>query len=167
VSLPEILVDVDVDPAFQTAVDDRAIERAVRETITVAARDKAVPLPLPGDRTCEISVRVNGDAEMHALNRAYRGVDRPTDVLSFALVDGESGPAPPGIPLQLGDVIINLEYAERQSGELEHSLEMEVSWLVVHGTLQLLGYAHATDLEAEHMEALETETLRALGFRKD
>jgi probable rRNA maturation factor len=66
----------------------------------------------------------------------------------------------------LGDVVIDIQYARRQALELEHSLAMEVAWLAIHGTLQLLGYAHATESEAAEMEALETEALRALGFRK-
>jgi probable rRNA maturation factor len=103
---------------------------------------------------------------MRVLNRTYRNVDSPTDVLSFAFTESGESIVPPDSPRQLGDVVIDIQYARRQALELEHSLAMEVAWLAIHGTLQLLGYAHATESEAAEMEALETEALRALGFRK-
>jgi probable rRNA maturation factor len=68
--------------------------------------------------------------------------------------------------LQLGDVVIDLEYARRQAQELDHSIDMEVSWLLIHGALQLLGYSHDSEEQAERMEGLETEALRALGFSR-
>jgi probable rRNA maturation factor len=64
-------------------------------------------------------------------------------------------------------VAVDIEYARRQAAELQHSLDMELSWLVIHGTLQLLGYHHANEEEAEHMESLETAALRALGFKRN
>lgn len=160
----DCVVEIDVAPEYAADVDRPAIERAVRQTVAIAG-DQGSPNALPTGPVA-VSVRVTGDVEMRELNRAYRRVDRPTDVLSFAFTESGENVLPPDVPEQLGDVIVDFDYAARQAAELEHSLPMELSWLVIHGTLQLLGYAHATDDEAEAMEALETQALRALGFRK-
>jgi probable rRNA maturation factor len=156
----DVLVDVG---AFADRVGPDEVERAAHAGVQAALADGMSSL---GDRDGEMSVVVTDDTEIHTLNRIYRGVDRPTDVLSFALSEGEEGPLPPDAPLQLGDVIVSYPYAERQAAELEHSVAMELAWLIVHGTLQLLGYHHDEEDEAQHMEALETAALRSLGFRK-
>lgn len=160
-----IEVNVSVDPAIETEVDVDGLQRAAQQAILAG-------LPrIAGHATgpAEVSVRITDDEEIHLLNREYRGVDRPTDVLSFSLLEVESGPQvkiPADYTRQLGDVVISLPYAERQAAELGHELEMELSWLVIHGSLQLLGYQHDTEARAERMEAIETEVLRGLGFRR-
>jgi probable rRNA maturation factor len=156
----DILVDVG---AFEDRVRIDAVQRAAHAAIEAASQDEATDLE---NQAVEMSVRVTGDEEIHALNRIYRGVDRPTDVLSFALQEGEEAALPPDVPVQLGDVIVSYPYAARQAAELEHSVEMEMAWLVIHGTLQLLGYHHEDEEEAQHMESIETVALRSLGFRK-
>ena len=98
----------------------------------------------------EISVTLVSDARIRALNRDYRGKDRPTDVLSFAQNEGEFAELNAEL---LGDVIISLETADRQRGE--RSLLDEATHLLVHGVLHLLGWDHAEDAEAERMEAEE------------
>jgi len=120
----------------------------------------------------EVSVVFVDDAYIHRLNREYRGVDRPTDVLSFAMqemVDEE-----PAIdedfqaefdenegPL-LGDIIISLETAVRQAKEYNHSLEREVAFLAVHGFLHLLGYDHMEEAETRVMRLREEAILAGL-----
>jgi probable rRNA maturation factor len=81
------------------------------------------------------SVLLCGDARMRRLNRVYRGVDRPTDVLSF----------PSGEPGFLGDVAIDVPYAARQARRLGHPVDREVKVLLAHGVLHLLGHDHETD----------------------
>ncbi len=165
-TVPRAIVEVDVAPAFADSVNSEAMDAAVRETLVAVGNLDAPGVELLDGREGHVSVRVTGDTEMQELNRTYRGVDRPTDVLSFAFAEGEPTPLPPDLPVQLGEVAVDCEFAQRQAEELGHSLDMEMAWLVVHGTLQLLGYHHATEVEAEHMERLETSALRALGFRK-
>ncbi len=96
------------------------------------------------------------DAFIHPLNQQYRGIDKPTDVLSFAMGEGEEvfeqDPT-------LGDVIISVETAQRQADARGHSLEQELRVLLVHGILHLLGYDHEEDAEAELMEAEERRLL--------
>jgi rRNA maturation RNase YbeY len=114
------------------------------------------------------------DEEVHALNLEYRGKDKPTDVLSFSLLEGERVWTPPGAPTQLGDIVISLHTAREQAargalprltpalGARPWSLSDEVSFLALHGLLHLLGFDHERDAEAEEMEALELALLPTL-----
>lgn len=94
------------------------------------------------DRAVEVSIALVDDPAMHALNKQYRGKDKPTDVLSFAMSDGEPMP---GMPALLGDVVISVDTALRQAETVGHSLADEVSQLAIHGVLHLLGYDDVTD----------------------
>lgn len=99
------------------------------------------------------------------MNREYRGYDRPTDVLSFALNDPmpDAPPMPslPGQPALLGDVIISVDTAERQANALGISLENELALLTVHGILHLLGYEDETEAGAVQMRVREQAILGA------
>lgn len=115
----------------------------------------------------EVSVVLSDDNYIHQLNRQYRGKDCPTDVLSFALNEGE-GPEiidGPGEVL-LGDIIISLETAARQAEEFGHSLERELAYLTVHGILHLLGYDHVTEVEKKEMRHEEEYVLAFLGINR-
>jgi probable rRNA maturation factor len=108
----------------------------------------------------ELVVSLVGDAEMHALNRDYRGKDRPTDVLAFAMREGE--PMPDGDNV-LGDVIISLDTAARQAEERGVPLAAEVRDLLIHGILHLLGYDHEISAnESRRMKAKERWLRRGL-----
>ncbi|MGC8837545.1 MAG: rRNA maturation RNase YbeY [Anaerolineae bacterium] len=113
----------------------------------------------------EMAVVLTDDAEIQALNRRYRGVDEPTDVLAFA----ESEPTGPFVTspegeCYLGEVFVSLPRAEEQAQEEGHSVEEELALLVVHGTLHLLGYDHETEEERAEMWALQERALRAVGY---
>lgn len=177
---PELEVLIDVDPRYSNHIDEALLRNSVIEAAHAALlnddRPADVPVPSVHWRHGTVSIRITDDLEMQRLNREYRGVDRPTDVLSFAFAEEETesggvgrqrevGLLPPDWPRQLGDIALSYPYADRQAGELGHSVSMELAWLTVHGTLQLLGYSHYTDRDAEHMEHLERTTLRALGFQ--
>ena len=120
------------------------------------------------EEQCELSIALVDDEEMHRLNLQYRGIDRPTDVLSFALQEAEEPlvhPTPDSdtiTPILLGDVIISTETTQRQAQEYEHSLEQELYRLLIHGILHLLGYDHLVDEDAEVMEAQEKQLARQL-----
>lgn len=158
---------MDVAPSVKGAVNDNALRRAAVAGLTVMHEtEERPPLDL-NDSTVEVSILVTDDLEIQRLNREYRAVDRPTDVLSFSLVADDVGQVTTlagDMVHALGDIVISYAYAERQANELGHSLELELSWLVIHGALQLVGYAHETDVAAEHMEALERVALERLGF---
>lgn len=107
----------------------------------------------------ELSVVVADDAAIHELNRDYRGVDRPTDVLSFAQREGPG--ADPDDPI-LGDVIISLDTAAHQAAARGHGLAQEVRILLVHGFLHLLGFDHETDEQRAEMASAEAAALACL-----
>ncbi len=98
----------------------------------------------------ELSVLLCDDATIHELNRDYRGKDRPTDVLAFAMQEGEGAGVAPEL---LGDVIISLDTARRQAAQRGHPIVREVTFLLGHGLLHLLGYDHQTDDEERRMNA--------------
>ena len=114
--------------------------------------------------TAEVSLTLVDDEQIHVLNRDYRGVDRPTDVISFALEEGDEpviigGPA----EMLLGEIVISMETATRQAAEYGHGLEREVAFLALHGMLHLLGYDHMTQEDEKRMFGKQTEILTALG----
>jgi probable rRNA maturation factor len=112
---------------------------------------------LPSEEA-ELSVVFCDDAFIHALNRDYRGMDRPTDVLSFP-----QEPSPCGAEL-VGDVVISVETAQRQARAQHHSLRREAEWLLCHGLLHLLGYDDESEEDLERMQRRQEETLGAAGL---
>jgi probable rRNA maturation factor len=103
-------------------------------------------------------VLIVDDARMHRLNARYRGIDRPTDVLAFAMREGPFAHLQPQI---LGDVVISAETALRQARGRRHSLAEELTRLLIHGTLHLLGYDHeVSPADARLMRAKERELWR-------
>lgn len=116
----------------------------------------------------EVGVIFADDAYIRGLNREYRGIDAATDVLSFALDEGEE-PMVSGGPEEtlLGDIIISLETAGRQAEEFGHSLEREVAYLTVHGMLHLVGYDHEEEEDRTAMRRQEENILSQLGIRRE
>ena len=123
----------------------------------------------------EISLSFVSLDEIHTLNREYRGVDRPTDVLSFpmfgsieeleaacAFQDGEEGQEVP-----LGDVVICMDKIEEQAEEFGHSKERETVYLFTHSVLHLLGYDHEIEEDKRVMRAREEEIMETLGLGRD
>lgn len=122
------------------------------------------------DDMTEVDITIVDDEEIHTLNREYRNVDRPTDVLSFALDEGEEDePELIDGPEEhlLGDIIISAETAQRQGEEFGHGLEREIVYLAVHGLLHLLGYDHMTDEDKNIMRAKEEEALREIRLSEE
>lgn len=115
-------------------------------------------------RSGQITVTLVDDEAIHEINRSYRNVDRPTDVISFPSEEGESIAAiPDGF---LGDIIISVPRAAAQAEEYGHSFRRELSFLAVHGTLHLLGYDHMTDDEAKEMFGLQEDILKEMGIER-
>ncbi len=117
---------------------------------------------------CEVSVTYTDNEGIHALNRQYRQVDKPTDVLSFPLMDfsGESDEPVADEPVvSLGDIVISLERAREQAEEYGHSFEREVAFLTVHSMLHLLGYDHETsESDEQDMRARQSAVMDTLGL---
>jgi probable rRNA maturation factor len=130
------------------------------EAVVRAAAEAAWRLPAAGDGAAEVSVLLADDETVQALNLRHRGLDRPTNVLSFPI--GASAGA--GLPRMLGDVVLADGVVAREAKDQGKPVQAHVSHLVVHGVLHLLGYDHEADSDAETMEALEVRTLAGLGF---
>jgi len=143
---------------MSVAVVARARARGVRAA-TVRADARRV-LQALDESAAELTVSLVDDTEIHHLNRDYRGKDRPTDVLAFAMREGRRAP---GDDTVLGDVVISLDTAARQAREHRVSTAAEVRTLLIHGVLHLLGYDHERSAaEARRMQAMERKLRRAL-----
>ena len=112
----------------------------------------------------EVAVMLTDDATIRTLNKDFRGVDKPTNVLSFSAPDMGGAGDEDGAPRALGDIAIAYETLRREADQEGKPLAHHLSHLAVHGFLHLIGYDHETDDDAEAMEALEVEILARLGI---
>ena len=110
----------------------------------------------------EVSVRIVAAAEIQALNKQYRGKDKPTNVLSFPA--GKVSGLPADIPVALGDIVICASVVHDEAAAQRKALEAHWAHMLVHGTLHLLGFDHDSDADAAEMEALETRILSDHGL---
>jgi probable rRNA maturation factor len=136
-------------------VDPRRLERAAKASLLVEGFDRPV----------EISILLVDDEEIQEFNKEYRDSDRPTDVLSFSQLEGDSIPSEEGTGLfPLGDIIISVDTAEAQAAEVGHSLDDEMDLLVVHGVLHLLGQDDKTPETAAVMRGKEKAVLGSIDY---
>jgi probable rRNA maturation factor len=147
-----ILVDTDVSEDWDSRTDWPALaERAVLAAVAYS--------DYPDLADTEVSVKYTSDEEVRALNAAWRGKDKATNVLSFPMAD-----TPENAPM-LGDIVLASGVCAREAGEKKVAVETHATHLVVHGTLHLLGYDHETgDDDAEEMEEIERKALASLGI---
>ncbi len=117
-------------------------------------------LKLKGEYLTDVTIVDN--KTIHKINKEYRNVDRPTDVISFAFLDEESERNLKGGPISLGQIIISYEKAEEQAKEYGHSLEREINFLFVHGMLHLLGFDHMKVEDEKVMFGLQDKILGGL-----
>ncbi len=127
------------------------------------------------DFDAQISITIVDDEEIHAINKEHRGIDKPTDVLSFPMLefdedgqilDNEFEYDSDGT-IMLGDIVISLERAKAQAAEYGHSMERELAFLCTHSMLHLLGYDHVNSKEEEdEMFARQEAILRNLGIER-
>jgi probable rRNA maturation factor len=144
----KLSLDISVpSPLWRRLPRARAI---ARETIAAAATESGLS---EGD----VSLCLADDAALRALNVSWRGIDKPTNVLSFPAAPGRPGDA------TLGDIALAYETLAREAEDLGVSLADHYRHLLVHGFLHLVGYDHEADAEAERMETLETRILAQLG----
>ena len=152
---------------MELIIDDRQDKLKVDEDLIEKIKDIIVEcLDYEGyDDDYEVSLSFVDNKEIHQLNRDFRGVDRPTDVLSFPMLSDEFD-----IELEeesLGDIVISLEKAFEQSKEYNHSFEREVCFLVCHSTFHLLGYDHDTEENTKEMRQKEEYILNKLGITRE
>jgi len=144
----------------------RSWEQLVRRAAEAAIAESAFPQLATAARQVEISVLLTGDNQVRDLNAEYRHKDRPTNVLSFPMIDVDDlrDANVAGPELLLGDIILARGVCEAEAADKGISVEDHATHLVVHGTLHLLGYDHHDDDEAADMEAREVRALNRLGI---
>ena len=176
-----MLVDIIDDQAYLAAGQ----EKLLHEVIEAAAKYLKLPEGI------ELDLSIVSNEEIQVLNRDYRGLDKPTDVLSFALTEVSSEydvdfahldlaeeaeetedleetefEEEEAIPQHLGDIIISYPRAQEQAQDYGHSLDRELAFLAVHGFLHLNGYDHQTEEEAQEMFKIQEEVLTTYGLTR-
>jgi probable rRNA maturation factor len=151
---PMIGVETDVSAEWDSRIDWAALARSAVHAAVAHSRHS-------GLADCEISVKFTSDEEVRALNAAWRGRDKPTNVLSFPMADeGDLASAQ-----LLGDVVLAHGICAREAADRQVGVETHAAHLVVHGTLHLLGYDHETgEADAEEMEDVERRALASIGI---
>ncbi len=145
-----------------------SMKALIRRAIRAALAAEGVDFP------CEIDVSVTGDEGIHQINREQRGVDRPTDVLSFPAFDLTPGELPGGEDadpatglVPLGDMVISLERVRAQAKEYGHSNRRDLAYLTVHSVLHLLGYDHLDEgAQKAQMRGREEAIMAELGLER-
>src|SRR5256884_6020503 len=150
--LTEVLVVAD---CWQTEPDAEAvIHRAIHAAAEIADADVG---------EAELAIMLTDDAGIRTLNNNWRGIDKPTNVLSFPALQPTAG-APADAPRMLGDIAIAYGTTRQEADDEEKPFDHHLSHLAVHGFLHLIGYDHEKDDDAEAMESLEREILTQLGI---
>ncbi|MFC1967781.1 rRNA maturation RNase YbeY [Chloroflexota bacterium] len=155
-------INVIIDEEFQGYLEPGWLEKVAWETLSADGFISPV----------ELGLVVTNEEEVQSLNRSYRGVDEPTDVLAFGLLPHQSeekGDSPPFVTppngfLHLGEVIVSYPQAASQAEEQGHATEQEIALLVIHGVLHLLGYDHDSPEQELKMRTLEEETLKSISM---
>ena len=137
----------------------RPDRRALREVCSAALEGEGVTGPVV------LTLTLVDDDEIRQINLEHRAIDRPTDVLSFPLIDRTDAFAlPPGAPRELGDVVVSYPRAVAQAEAYGHSVERELAYLVVHGVLHILGHDHEIPSEQAVMRGREEAALAVVGL---
>lgn len=157
-------VDIDQTRDWDGQTDwERIAEDAVKAAFSVSSHGDLADAPF----AISISIRLSDDGEVHELNRNWRGKDKPTNVLSFPMLEQDELDALANTDdgeVLLGDMILAHGVCAAEAVEKAIPLTQHATHLIVHGTLHLLGLDHIEDAEAEHMEALEVKALASLGI---
>ena len=164
-----LMIEKEIEPAFSFAY-----EKLAEEIVSFALRHEDFCYE------AEINLTLTDNEGIHALNRQYRGVDAPTDVLSFPMLsfdapgdflaledDYEDNFNPDTGEILLGDIILSVDRVRSQAKEYAHSERREYAFLIVHSVLHLLGYDHMTDEEAAQMEEKQRQILEAMQIFRD
>ncbi len=154
----KIEMNLQIDKELRQYLDRRWLKAVAREAVSALYQGSVV----------ELSLVFTGNERIRHLNKEYRGEDKPTDVLAFAmLLDNENGgsfKAPPDGVLHLGEVVISYPQAAGQAIELGHSVEQEIALLIIHGILHLSGYDHKKTDKGKRMQAKEREIMERFHF---
>ncbi|MEZ5792250.1 MAG: rRNA maturation RNase YbeY [Nitratireductor sp.] len=148
---------IDIDVRCQGWPDEARLMETIHASVTAAIETAGLNFP----DGAELSLVFTGDADMQEINRQWRGIDKPTNVLSFPGDDIQPGEA---AGQMLGDIVFALETLEREARLEDKLFDHHLRHLVVHGFLHLFGYDHMTDEDARVMENLERDALARMGI---
>jgi probable rRNA maturation factor len=155
-------IDVSVlEPEWNASFLD--LEELANRAVQITLKLAKLPDVLKG-REIEMSVVMANDELTQVLNREYRHIDKPTNVLSFATLDSDD-PLPEEGPFPIGDIILSYQTIDREAKQQEKFFKDHFVHMLVHGTLHLLGYDHQTEDEATHMETLEIRILEKMNIQ--
>lgn len=156
---------LELDVNDETDTIDEELQQLVSTILSHAAEEEG----LSGE--IEVSLTFILDDAIREINAEYRGIDRSTDVISFALEELGEGEvviiSEQGMPTVLGDILISVETAERQAKEYGHDLNREICFLALHGFLHLLGYDHETEEDEVKMFGRQKEILNSFGLKRE
>ena len=148
-AMSQYAVTVTVESTFAKQVEQGSLEDQANDVLAA----EQVP------RESELSVFVTDDETIQDLNRRYRDIDEPTDVLSFGLGDDPAFAKPPDSAHQAGEIVISFPTALQQASDCGYEVELELLHLLTHGLLHILGYDHETPEDARKMHAIEEALL--------
>lgn len=134
---------------------DPDLEKTIGDVVTAILEQSEFP-------GAEVSVVLADNEYIHRLNKQYRDIDTPTDVLSFAMLEGEEDSPVEESEVLLGDIVISVERAQQQAEDYGHSFTREVAYLTAHGMFHLLGYDHNSEEERKIMREKEEQILSEL-----
>ena len=151
---------------MELIIDDRQNKLNVSEELIEKIKDIIIEcLDYEGyDDDYEVSLSFVDNKEIHELNKQFRGIDRPTDVLSFPMLSDDFD-----IELEeesLGDIVISVDRVEKQAKEYGHTFERELSYMVVHGFYHLMGYDHIEEQDKKHMREKEEYILDSINITR-
>ncbi|MCJ2178497.1 rRNA maturation RNase YbeY [Novosphingobium album (ex Hu et al. 2023)] len=155
-----MILEIDIEAPWPAGTDWADLAEGALEALQQVA-------PELGNERLIASVLFTSDGEVHTLNREWRAKDKPTNVLSFPMMERDDllDLAPDGPPEMLGDIALAFETCAREAAEKDVSVEHHAIHLIIHGLLHLAGHDHEiSDADAEAMEALETKALAILGI---
>jgi len=151
-----------IDVTVETPWKERFPEAKKVLTAAAKAAFKAAKTDAFPAKNADVSILLTTDEKIRALNKEYRKIDKPTNVLSFAAMDGEDEETVVDDTLTLGDIVVAFETTLREAEENDQPFADHFSHLIVHGVLHLMGFDHIDPVDAEEMEALEIAVLKGL-----
>ncbi len=158
-------ITLEIEESFQPELDPHLISQAARATLQYLQQTPAAEVQVSPAQALSLSIVIADNELVQQLNRAYRGVDAPTDVLSF-----ENSPDPDFPDLEdpgadyLGDIVIAFPVAQAQAAAAGHSTQAEIMLLTVHGLLHLLGFDHDSPERRERMWQVQQHIISTLGL---
>jgi len=148
-----MIIDIQIDPRFAGKVNEDRLRCLIAQALELEGRSEG-----------ELTILITSDEQIQELNKRYRSVDAPTDVLSFGAMGNEGAfVTSPEASAYLGDIVVSYPRAAEQAQEYGHSVEEEIDLLAVHGFLHLLGYDHETEVERRAMWARQEHILKMRG----